>query len=148
MTQEAPVPIPEDQVQEYSSHRVKGIGATVLTIGAATFANYGISFVLDYADRRVDDPAVAVPLLGSMMLMAVGKRMMDFADKSRMLGKNVTFVSARELDLPVETVQDGEFDPTLSESRLPYGVTGFNDGSVIDLRPAHRNPDPQDPQGR
>lgn len=80
MAEEIFTPVPEAENIEVQSDMLKGAGATLLTIGAATFANYGISFVLDYADRRVDDPAVIVPLIGSAMIMAVGKRMMDFAE--------------------------------------------------------------------
>lgn len=135
MTQEVPVSISEGQVEDLSVDRVKGIGATVLTIGAATFANYGISFVLDYADRRVDDPAVVVPLLGSLMLMVVGKRMMDFADRRRMPAN-------------AESEEAMGHDPHELKAHSSYDITVFNDGSVMDLRPADRNPDPQDPRNR
>ena len=131
MTQEAPVP--EEQTQEISSDMVKGAGATILTIGAAAFVNYGISFVLDYADRRIDDPAVAVPLLGSMMLMAAGKRMMDFVDQ-------------RRLHANVDSAGDREFDPNVTRAHTPYDITVFNDGSIMDLRPMERKPNPQDPR--
>ena len=133
MTQE--IPIPEEQTQELSSDMVKGAGATVLTIGAAAFVNYGISFVLDYADRRIDDPAVAVPLLGSIMLMAAGKRMMDFVDQ-------------RSLHAKVDQVGDSEFDPNAPIPQSPHGLTVFNDGSVADLSPADRNSNPQGPRNR
>jgi len=110
MAQEIPVPVPENQVKELSSDMVKGAGATLLTVGAAAFVNYGISFVLDYVDRRVDEPAVIVPLVASAMIMAAGKRMMDFAEQRGMQANNISIVdrinsgelSPSEVDIKVE----------------------------------------------
>ena len=133
MTHEASAQVPEAQAQELSSDMVKGAGATVLTIGAAAFVNYGISFVLDYADRRVDDPLVAVPVLGSMILMAVGKRMMDFTGQRRMLSG-------------AGSSGNSEHDSTTTRGSTLYELTVFNDGSVMDLRPTDRSLNPQDPR--
>ncbi len=131
MAREIPVATPENQVPELSSDMVKGAGATLLTVGAAAFVNYGISFVLDYADRRIDDPGVAIPLLGSAMIMAAGKRLMDFAEQRGLLAR-------------VSSSKEQEFDPNAQRSQTPYDITVFNDGSVMDLRPVQRRSDPQE----
>lgn len=121
----------KDLAQEPSPDMVRGAGATLLTVGAAAFVNYGISFVLDYADRRIDDPGVSLPLLGSVMIMAAGKRLMDFAEHRGLLSR--------------ASSSDGrEFDPNAQRSQTPYDITVFNDGSVMDLRPIERRPDPQE----
>ncbi len=121
----------KDLAKEPSSDMVKGAGATLLTVGAAAFVNYGISFVLDYADRRIDDPGVSLPLLGSVMIMAVGKRLMDFAEQ-------------RGLHTRINYSEGREFDPNTPRSQTPYDITVFNDRSVMDLRPIQRRSDPQE----